>query len=100
MYERLKARIEAAARPRPPAAELQQALHFFTKHLFNKAQLHVGRVLADPSHGSDAGVIRDEDGFHLIYEDCDPINARQNSWDSQSLFDRYSHCAARARRRM
>ena len=42
----------------------------------------VGKVFADPSHGSDAGIIRDEDGFHLIYEDWDPINARKNSWDS------------------
>lgn len=42
-----------------------------------------GEVLADPTHGSDAGVIRTEDGmFHLIYEDWSPINARQNSWDS------------------
>ena len=43
----------------------------------------LGKVLADPSHGSDAGVIRTGDGiFHLIYEDWSPINARQNSWDS------------------
>ena len=40
-------------------------------------------VFADPSHGSDAGVIRDEDGtFHIIYEDWSPINAKQNGWDS------------------
>lgn len=42
-----------------------------------------GRVFNDPSHGSDAGVIRDEDGtFHIIYEDWNPINARENAWDS------------------
>ena len=29
-----------------------------------------GEVFNDPSHGSDAGVFRDEDGtFHMIYED-------------------------------
>ena len=40
-------------------------------------------VFADPSHGSDAGVLRDEDGtFHMFYEDWSPINARQNAWDS------------------
>ncbi|MDF1659951.1 MAG: hypothetical protein P1U58_20215, partial [Verrucomicrobiales bacterium] len=42
-----------------------------------------GMVLADPSHGSDAGVIRTQDGvFHLIYEDWRPLNARTHSWDS------------------
>ena len=42
-----------------------------------------GKVFEDPSHGSDCGVFRDEDGtFHLIYEDWSPINARQNAWDS------------------
>jgi len=42
-----------------------------------------GMVFADPSHGSDAGILRDEDGtFHLIYEDWTPINARQHGWDS------------------
>jgi hypothetical protein len=43
----------------------------------------VGKVFDDPSHGSDAGVIRTRDGtFHLIYEDWSPINARRHSWDS------------------
>ncbi|MFP6753234.1 MAG: hypothetical protein VB855_16240 [Pirellulaceae bacterium] len=43
----------------------------------------VGKVLDDPSHGSDAGVLRDEDGtFHLIYEDWSPVDARTHSWDS------------------
>lgn len=43
----------------------------------------LGKVLADPSHGSDAGVIRTGDGvFHLFYEDWRPINARKHSWDS------------------
>lgn len=42
-----------------------------------------GRVFDDPSHGSDAGVFRDEDGtFHIIYEDWSPINAKKNAWDS------------------
>jgi len=44
---------------------------------------HMGKVFDDPSHGSDAGVIRIEDGtFHLVYEDWSPINARSHSWDS------------------
>lgn len=43
----------------------------------------VGKVLDDPTHGSDAGVIRTTDGvFHLIYEDWSPIDAKSNSWDS------------------
>ena len=43
----------------------------------------MGMVFDDPSHGSDAGILRDENGiFHLIYEDWDPINARRNGWDS------------------
>ncbi|MEM9478669.1 MAG: hypothetical protein AAGA58_03295 [Verrucomicrobiota bacterium] len=42
-----------------------------------------GEVFADPSHGSDCGVFRDEDGtFHMFYEDWSPINARANAWDS------------------
>lgn len=42
-----------------------------------------GKVLDDPTHGSDAGVIRTSDGvFHLIYEDWSPIDAKMNSWDS------------------
>ena len=43
----------------------------------------IGKVFSDPSHGSDAGVIRTTDGvFHLIYEDWSPINASKHSWDS------------------
>ncbi|NND72376.1 MAG: hypothetical protein HKN43_12450 [Rhodothermales bacterium] len=43
----------------------------------------IGKVFDDPSHGSDAGVIRTGDGiFHLIYEDWSPVNAPQQSWDS------------------
>lgn len=43
----------------------------------------LGMVFADPSDGSDCGVIRSLDGaFHLIYEDWSPINAGQHSWDS------------------
>ena len=43
----------------------------------------LGLAFADPSDGSDAGVIRDLEGrFHLIYEDWTPINARKHSWDS------------------
>ena len=42
-----------------------------------------GLAFADPTHGSDCAVIRDERGrFHVIYEDWTPINARQHSWDS------------------
>lgn len=42
-----------------------------------------GMVFNDPTHGSDAGVIRTTDGvFHLIYEDYSPIDAYAHSWDS------------------
>ncbi|MBK1877635.1 hypothetical protein [Pelagicoccus mobilis] len=43
-----------------------------------------GMVFADPSHGSDSAIIRDDkDGkFHLIYENWDPLNARTHAWDS------------------
>jgi hypothetical protein len=42
-----------------------------------------GMAFKDPSHGSDAGFIRDEKGkFHVIYEDWSPINASKRSWDS------------------
>ena len=42
-----------------------------------------GKVLEDPSHGSDAGFIRDLDGnFHAIFEDWSPISADKRSWDS------------------
>ncbi|MFH5803726.1 hypothetical protein [Alienimonas sp. DA493] len=42
-----------------------------------------GMAFNDPSHGSDAGVLREEDGtFHLFYENWDPINAKAHSWDS------------------
>lgn len=42
-----------------------------------------GLAVADPSHGSDAGFIRDLDGnMHVILEDWSPINASKRSWDS------------------
>lgn len=44
---------------------------------------NMGLAVADPSHGSDAGFIRDLDGkMHVIIEDWSPINAKQRSWDS------------------
>jgi hypothetical protein len=44
---------------------------------------NLGMAFKDPSHGSDAGFIRDLDGnFHVIYEDWSPINASKRSWDS------------------
>ena len=44
---------------------------------------NLGLAFADPSHGSDAGFIRDLQGrFHVIYEDWSPIEARSHSWDS------------------
>lgn len=53
------------------------------KDLTDGKNRDLGEVFADPSHGSDAGIFRDEDGsFHLIYEDWSPINARAHSWDS------------------
>lgn len=43
----------------------------------------LGMAFNDPSHGSDAGFIRDTNGkFHVIYEDWSPINASKRSWDS------------------
>lgn len=42
-----------------------------------------GMVLADPSHGSDSGIIRDAEGkFHIIFENWDHINASKRAWDS------------------
>jgi hypothetical protein len=44
---------------------------------------NMGIAFADPSHGSDAAVIRDLDGnFHVIAEDWSPINAKTHAWDS------------------
>lgn len=44
---------------------------------------NLGMAFADPSHGSDAGFIRDLEGrFHVIYEDWSPISANKHSWDS------------------
>lgn len=43
----------------------------------------MGKVLNDPTHGSDMAVFRDDDGtFHIVYEDWSPINARNHAWDS------------------
>ena len=43
----------------------------------------MGLAVNDPSHGSDAGFIRDREGnFHVIIEDWSPINASKRSWDS------------------
>ena len=43
----------------------------------------MGLAVKDPSHGSDAGFIRDKEGrFHVILEDWSPINASKRSWDS------------------
>ena len=44
---------------------------------------NMGLAVNDPSHGSDAGFIRDKEGrFHVIFEDWSPINASKRSWDS------------------
>jgi hypothetical protein len=44
---------------------------------------NMGKAFDDPSHGSDAGFIRDLQGrMHVIYEDWSPINASKRSWDS------------------
>ena len=59
-------------------------------HVYEDADLfdgkpgkNLGMAFEDPSHGSDAGFIRDLDGnFHVFYEDWSPINARKHSWDS------------------
>lgn len=48
-----------------------------------KVGKNLGMAFKDPSHGSDAGFIRDLDGnFHVIYEDWSPISANKRSWDS------------------
>jgi hypothetical protein len=42
-----------------------------------------GLAVHDPSHGSDAGFIRDLEGrMHVILEDWSPINASKRAWDS------------------
>jgi len=44
---------------------------------------NMGLAVPDPSHGSDAGIIRDKQGrFHCIFEDWSPIDASKRSWDS------------------
>lgn len=44
---------------------------------------NMGIAVKDPSHGSDAGFIRDLKGnMHVIIEDWSPINANRHSWDS------------------
>ncbi len=44
---------------------------------------NMGLAVMDPSHGSDAGFIRDLEGrMHVILEDWSPINASKRSWDS------------------
>jgi hypothetical protein len=44
---------------------------------------NMGMAVKDPSHGSDAGFIRDLDGnMHVVIEDWSPISANKRSWDS------------------
>ncbi|MEM9280193.1 MAG: hypothetical protein AAGA96_00055 [Verrucomicrobiota bacterium] len=44
---------------------------------------NMGIAVKDPSHGSDAGFIRDLDGnMHVVIEDWSPISANKRSWDS------------------
>ena len=44
---------------------------------------NMGMAVKDPSHGSDAGFIRDLEGnMHVILEDWSPICAKKRSWDS------------------
>lgn len=44
---------------------------------------NMGIAVKDPSHGSDAGFIRDLEGnMHVIIEDWSPIDASKRSWDS------------------
>jgi len=44
---------------------------------------NMGMAVKDPSHGSDAGFIRDLKGnMHVIIEDWSPISANKRSWDS------------------
>lgn len=57
---------------------------FVDEDLFDgKPGKRMGKVIEDPSHGSDAGFIRDLDGnMHVIFENWDPINASKRAWDS------------------
>ena len=51
--------------------------------VLGKPGKNMGIAVKDPSHGSDAGFIRDKQGrFHVIFEDWSPINASKRSWDS------------------
>ena len=44
---------------------------------------NMGMAVKDPSHGSDAGFIRDLEGnMHVIIEDWSPISANKRAWDS------------------
>jgi len=44
---------------------------------------NMGIAVKDPSHGSDAGFIRDLEGnMHVVIEDWSPISAQKRSWDS------------------
>ena len=54
------------------------------RNLFDgKPGRNLGIALKDPSHGSDAGFIRDLQGnFHVVFEDWSPISANKRSWDS------------------
>ncbi len=53
------------------------------ENLTDSTHRDVGEVFADPSHGSDAGILRAEDGsFHLFYEDWSPLHAPRYEWDS------------------
>ena len=48
-----------------------------------KPGVSYGRVLDDPTHGSDSAVFRDEDGtFHVIFENWDFNNPQTHSWDA------------------
>lgn len=57
---------------------------YVDSNLFDgKPGINKGIAYNDPSHGSDAGIIRGLDGkFHLILEDWTPINAQRHAWDS------------------
>ena len=57
---------------------------YIDENLFDgKPGENLGLAVSDPSHGSDAGLIRDLDGrMHVILEDWSPISADKRSWDS------------------
>lgn len=59
--------------------------HLMIDHDLSDGELgrDVGMVFDDPTHGSDAGALRDRDGrVHLFYEDYSANDPSKQSWDA------------------